>query len=883
MYLKAVNINGFKSFSENTNIDFTNKVNVVVGPNGSGKSNVVDAISWVLGTQSPATLRTNKMEDVIFAGTEKLSQKGFAEVNLNFEVDADKFNGTDEISIGRKLYRDGQSEYFMNGLNCRLLDIQEFLSDVGIGKQQHTIISQGQIAEILNSKPEDHRITIEEAAGILPFKLKKDKALRRIESGEKEIKRAKDVIREIKKQLKPLKEQAEQATLHAESVNKLKELKITFNILNYQKFSNKNKIINQELIKINEELDNLSNSIKNQKELKNKIHDNLGENISLGSLYKDYSNKILNNAEKIKNIVQISNERIDNIERSQTKYIQEKDNNKNKILDNSNLVSSLSSQLILKKNILTEKSNKLEILNTELLDVIKKQSLNLEINEALIENEIKYINEYIKDKEKSKKNNKSKLEDLNNDKEISELLIKKHEETLTLNKIDEKDFSEVKNKLISVVSREIENIKASNINLSKDTESKLIILEQKVEQIKLINNKDEFKEELKIQKEKYNLDIKKIEKEVSKLSSQIIEITEKIKYLNNENEKLANAVKSNNDESYLKNIEQLNNLSTSAAEMYRKLKKASEILKNTGEEYDDKYGDNNKNIQEIENDLESFNNLYYKLKDEKSNLLIKESENSNFSSTHYSYLTNIEGLTSDEIKNHPEINEDEDEIQKNIKNCETTIESIGAVNYLAKEDYETLNTRYVDIQNSIDDLLLTKKELNSHIKEIESEITFRIESSFNSISVNFAEIFEKLFPGGVGTLQLTNKENLLDSGIEISAQPRGKKVKKLSLLSGGERSLAAIAFLFAIFKSFPSPFYILDEVEAALDDANLHRMIDLLDYLKNDAQFIIVTHQQQTMQAGDILYGVTMEPGSGSRIFIKTKQDFESLITNDMN
>ena len=883
MYLKAVNINGFKSFSENTNIDFTNKVNVVVGPNGSGKSNVVDAISWVLGTQSPATLRTNKMEDVIFAGTEKLSQKGFAEVNLNFEVDADKFNGTDEISIGRKLYRDGQSEYFMNGLNCRLLDIQEFLSDVGIGKQQHTIISQGQIAEILNSKPEDHRITIEEAAGILPFKLKKDKALRRIESGEKEIKRAKDVIREIKKQLKPLKEQAEQATLHAESVNKLKELKITFNILNYQKFSNKNKIINQELIKINEELDNLSNSIKNQKELKNKIHDNLGENISLGSLYKDYSNKILNNAEKIKNIVQISNERIDNIERSQIKYIQEKENNKNKILDNSNLVSSLSSQLILKKNILTEKSNKLEILNTELLDVIKKQSLNLEINEALIENEIKYINEYLKDKEKSKKNNKSKLDDLNNDREISELLIKKHEETLNLNKIDEKDFNEVKNKLISVVSREIENIKASNINLSKDTESKLIILEQKVEQINLINNKDEFKEELKIQKEKYNLDIKKIEKEVSNLSSQIIEITEKIKYLNNENEKLANTVKSNNDESYIKNIEQLNNLSTSASEMYRKLKKASEILKNTGEKYDDKYGDNNKNIQEIENDLESFNNLYYKLKDEKSNLLIKESENSNFSSTHYSYLTNIEGLTSDEIKNHPEINEDEDELQKNIKNCETTIESIGAVNYLAKEDYETLNTRYVDIQNSIDDLLLTKKELNSHIKEIESEITFRIESSFNSISVNFAEIFEKLFPGGVGTLQLTNKENLLDSGIEISAQPRGKKVKKLSLLSGGERSLAAIAFLFAIFKSFPSPFYILDEVEAALDDANLHRMIDLLDYLKNDAQFIIVTHQQQTMQAGDILYGVTMEPGSGSRIFIKTKQDFESLITNDMN
>ena len=881
MYLKAVNINGFKSFSENTNIDFTNKVNVVVGPNGSGKSNVVDAISWVLGTQSPGTLRTNKMEDVIFAGTEKLSQKGFAEVNLNFEVDADKFNGTDEISIGRKLYRDGQSEYFMNGLNCRLLDIQEFLSDVGIGKQQHTIISQGQIAEILNSKPEDHRITIEEAAGILPFKLKKDKALRRIESGEKEIKRAKDVIREIKKQLKPLKEQAEQATVHEESVNKLKHLKIKFNILNYQKYNNKNKIIKNELIKINKDLEDLSNSIKNQKELKNKINDDLGENISLGSLYKDYSNKILNNAEKIKNIIQISNERVDNIERAQLKNSQEKETNKNKILDNSNLVSSLSSQLIFKKNILNEKSNKLETLNTELLDVIKKQSLNLEINEALIENEIKYINEYLSEKEYSNKNNKSRLEILEKDKEISEILISKHEETLSINKINDLNFSKAKDKIISVINREIENIKKTNINLSNETESKVVILEQKIEQLNLINNKDEFKEELKLQKEKYNLDIKKIEKEVSNLSSQIIEITEKIKYLNNENEVLANTINSNKDQNYIKNIQKLNDLSTTASEMYRKLKESSEILRNTGDKYDEKYGDNNKNIQDIDNDLEKYNNLYYNLKDQKSNLLIKESENSNMSSTHYSYLTNIEGLTLDEINSYEEINEKEDELINNIKTCEDTIESIGVVNYLAKEDYEALNTRYTEIQESIDDLLLTKKELNSHIKEIESEITFRIESSFNSISINFAEIFEKLFPGGVGTLQLTNKDNLLETGIEISAQPRGKKVKKLSLLSGGERSLAAIAFLFAIFKSFPSPFYILDEVEAALDDANLHRMIDLLDYLKNDAQFIIVTHQQQTMQAGDILYGVTMEPGSGSRIFIKTKQDFESLITNE--
>ena len=217
-------------------------------------------------------------------------------------------------------------------------------------------------------------------------------------------------------------------------------------------------------------------------------------------------------------------------------------------------------------------------------------------------------------------------------------------------------------------------------------------------------------------------------------------------------------------------------------------------------------------------------------------------------------------------------------IKNEIKNYETQLENIGTVNYLAKEDFETLNSRHEEITGNIEDLNLAKKELNSHINEIENEISFRIESSFNSISVHFSEIFETLFPGGKGSLSFTDKENILETGIDISVQPKGKKVKKLSLLSGGERSLAAIAFLFSIFKSFPSPFYILDEVEAALDDANLHRMINLLKHVKGDAQYIIVTHQQQTMHAGDVLYGVTMEPGSGSRVFTKTKADFEELI-----
>ena len=310
-------------------------------------------------------------------------------------------------------------------------------------------------------------------------------------------------------------------------------------------------------------------------------------------------------------------------------------------------------------------------------------------------------------------------------------------------------------------------------------------------------------------------------------------------------------------------------------------KSTSSKLTNQAEYFEEKYGNSNKKILNIDSQIDNLNRKYFEEKERKTDLLIKLNDQQNSMSEYYSKLINIFGLSEEEITNFDTNDLNQKILEDEISIIESKIEEIGTVNYLAKEDFESLNERFESITNTIDDLNLAKKELLQNIEDIEKEIVFRIESSFNSISVHFTEIFETLFPGGKGSLSFTNKENVLETGIEISVQPRGKKVKKLSLLSGGERSLAAIAFLFSIFKSFPSPFYILDEVEAALDDANLHRMINLLNHVKGDAQFLIVTHQQQTMHAGDVLYGVTMEPGSGSRVFTKTKEDFESLIKNN--
>jgi len=878
MYLKSLDINGFKSFAEKTNIQLSEEVNVIVGPNGSGKSNVVDAISWVLGTQSPASLRTNKMEDVIFAGTEKLAEKGFAEVYLNFEVDEKIFNGNSEISIGRKLFRDGTSEYFMNGLNCRLLDIQEFLSDVGIGKQQHIIISQGQIAEILNSKPEDHRLTIEEASGILPLRSKKERSLKRIESGDKEIKRAKDVLREIKKQLKPLQEQAEQAKLHEDTTNQLKENNIKLNVLLYKNIQQAINALDETDKRITFEISNTESKIKSLKEEKYKFNNNLGDGISIGSTFKDYSSKINNITEQLRSIAQVANERKDNLDREDFKNLEQVNKITKKIEQNTNQISSLSTQLVSKQHTLKNLQSTYDDLKNNLESVIKKSSASIEVNEALLETEIKTLQKNINEASGRLNTLSEDLRKWQNDVSKSEgLLIELNNDLYEAN-----IFLESKNKYIEfnngILDREIlsKNNNIDKLNQHKDSIKNQLI--EKQELLSGINENESFKLDINNQKNNLENQISEIEKQISAVSNQLVSSQERIKTLTEQNIEFKNEKENIASNKNTNSKDELSNLVGVVKTYINFTNKASELLDSKSDEFDSKYGNTNKKIQSIDNEIEELSKNYYEYKDLKTSNVIKLSENQNQLSNHYSTLKNIYGLSEEWIKNYSIEGLNQNVLQNQIKLNESELEKIGTVNYLARDDFESLNERFNEITKNIDDLKLAKIELVSHIKEIENEIEFRIQSSFNSISVHFSEIFETLFPGGKGSLSFTDKENILETGIDISVQPKGKKVKKLSLLSGGERSLAAIAFLFSIFKSFPSPFYILDEVEAALDDANLHRMINLLKHVKNDAQYIIVTHQQQTMHAGDVLYGVTMEPGSGSRVFIKTKADFEALI-----
>ena len=879
MHLKSIVAHGFKSFAEKTTINLSENTNVIVGPNGSGKSNIVDAISWVLGNQSPGSLRTNKMEDVIFAGTEKLTEKGFAEVFLVFNLDDKDEINSDEVSIGRKLYRDGTSEYFMNGLNCRLLDIQEFLNDVGIGKQQHIIISQGQIAEILNAKPEDHRITIEEASGILPFKLKKDKALRRIESGEKEIKRAKDVLREIKKQIDPLRKQAEQARLHKELSDLLKENKTKLNVFQYKNFNKKYEDIRSQLDEVNNFITDFEKKLEEYKSDKSKLRKDFGENVSIKSFLTDAITDVTKFNEEFKTIYQISSERQLSLERINEQSNSELKRYKNQIFDNNNKISQLSKSVIDKKQIIKINSKKIKNLMIEIDDLKSKQSASLEINEALLRSEInnlkldlesksEYLNKYSENLNTWKKD----------DKTINKYLIK-HDKYLQRKNLSSRSFNKVKINTEKVIKREVsylDNVYSEALINKNNLESSL---EEKLSLIKEYNSGNSFKKTLEEKEEVLTNKKAILEDETSFMNEELITSTEKIKFLTNENENISNKITELSNQNNTNAIKNYKNINRKASEAYKILSQLSEELSLRSKKLENDYSDNDLEINKIEDSLENISKNLFTYKDKKSNLMVKESEYMSQRALFYSNLTNISGLNIEEINAFDVNNLSINELENSINKTEKDLDALGTVNYLASEDFESLNERYENISSNIEELNLTKKELLKYIGEIEEEIKFRIENSFNTISVNFEEVFEKLFPGGKGSLSLTNSDNLLESGIEINVQPRGKKVKKLSLLSGGEKSLAAIAFLFSVFKSFPSPFYILDEVEAALDDANLHRMLNLLEFVKNDAQFIIVTHQQQTMQAGDVLYGVTMQPGSGSRVFTKTKKDFESLIS----
>ena len=972
MYLKCIRVNGFKSFADKIEFDINNGITGIVGPNGSGKSNVLDAIRWVLGEQSVKALRGDgSMTDVIFAGSKSRNASNRASVSLTFD-NSDHYLNSDfsELEVKRVVYKTGDNEYYINNNRVRLKDITDLFLDSGAGKESFNIISQGAVADIINSKPNDRRVIFEEAAGVLKYKKRKEESIRKLDRTNENLERVNMLIDELAVSLDPLKEQSEKAKLYLDYKKQLENIEIAL-------IANDITVLNDEYSKVKENVDKLNSELE-KLDLSNTSDSSKVEKLKLESIKLD--NEIESKSNLLyqlnKDISELESKKQITIERQkyevddsklQSNMVQLKED----VLTLENNISSLSNELktlkmeletkqlrsmeLLKNNEekkekrndviksmnninrdIMNMNNKIEILNdninndTKLPYSVKSVINNIRLKGIhgvlgkLIDVPEKYVtaievamgannNVIVVDDEKSAKQAinylkenklgratffpisviKSKniiFEDLNKIKEldgyigIAESLVK----------YDEKYNNIVMNQLGNVVV--VDNIDTLNkVGKLLNYKYKIVSLDGEIlyaggaltgginkNNNGLLNQKYELdnlkKEVLSKQNELERLenDLIKLNKECDELSvnlesnqRDVVLLTEQVNlkdvnlndltrtYNAKNNELLGTQnVKDNTLDKELENIlEEYYKKQAEADKVEKELTKLKANKSDLATEIvtlEKEYREMNYQITQKQNELKNEEIKLGKMDVKLDNLLLTLNENY--------------GMTYEKAAAEYELDIFEGTARLTVNNLKVKIKELGEVNTGSIAEFDRLNERHTFLSTQRDDLEASVGSLLSVIEEMDEIMKSKFVETFEKISVEFKNVFKKLFKGGDGVLELTDPEDILNTGIEISALPPGKKLNSIALLSGGEKTLTAIALLFAILNVKPVPFVVLDEVEAALDEANVDAFGSYLLSRKERSQFIIITHKKRTMEYADSLYGITMQESGVSKL-----------------
>lgn len=971
MYLKKIVAQGFKSFADKTTIELNNGIIGIVGPNGSGKSNVVDAVRWVLGEQSVKSLRGDgNMTDVIFSGSKSRNPSNVASVTLIFD-NSDSYLSLPytEVSIKRRVYKDGTNEYYLNNEKCRLKDVVNILLDSGIAKESFNIISQGKIEEIIASKPNERRVVFEEAAGVLKYKRRKEESLRKLEKTHSNMQRVNDIISELEIQVEPLKEQKEKAIEYGMLKDELSNIEIALvandiTNINY-KYQDKKEIVE----KLNNELIELSNKNRGNDVT---IEQNRVEITKLENKIKEKQNELLNvtaEVEKINGQKQIILERkkyqVDDI-KLHNNILELKEN----LLKIDTEINSVNNEIKLFNEELSQCNSKL-MEEENILKQIKEQKNNIQI---LLTNKLKE-NNYNQNKIETLKQNienngtlpysvrnilsNPKLKGIHNvignlidtndkyKKAISVSLgsasstivadnensIKEAINYLKNNNIGRATFfplniiksrtidSETKllidgEKVISTADKLIKyDLKYKNIienqfgnvivcnNLDSANELskkinhkyKIVTLDGELlhvggaitggndsRQNNIISIKYEYEQAIK-NEEKLENEIKDFEVEINNIDEKIKISEEKIYLINKEKINIESKIsdkKNKNSDLLLKKdsvnleIKGTNNLLNNSLDKeeeeilnsyYDTLNKKSDI-ENELNILNNKKEDLNDQVQQYEHLLKRENSIY----NQKSNELKEAEIEVNRMDVKLDNLLNLlnetYNMTYEKATSLYKLELDSESARSKVGTLKKKLKDLGEVNLAAPSEYEKVSTRYEFLISQREDLVKAENTLLEIIKEMDSVMKNEFINTFNIINKNFTETFKELFKGGTAELKLTDESDLLETGIEIVASPPGKKLTSISLLSGGEKTFTAISLLFAILKSRPVPFCILDEVEAALDEVNVDSFGQYINGLKNKTQFILITHKKKTMEYVDLLYGITMQESGVSKL-----------------
>ena len=1185
MYLKSIEVQGFKSFANKITFEFHNGITGIVGPNGSGKSNVGDAVRWVLGEQSAKQLRGGNMQDVIFSGTETRKPLGFAYVAITLDNSDHKLPiDYQEVTIARRLYRSGESEYLLNGTSCRLKDVNELFYDTGIGKEGYSIIGQGQIDKILSGKPEERRELFDEAAGIVKFKRRKNTAIKKLEEEQQNLTRVNDILSELTRQLAPLEKQAETAKVYLKKKEALKQLDIQMFLVEMARIREQLKAVEEKYEIAQSDLEETCKSF----DVTKTEYENLEKELEIleTEIQKSREQSTQKTLEKqnLENQIHLLQEQIHSAKQNETQYqeravaldadidkrkkeeqgyleeqsqLEEKaaefsrvqsqaqeafkeiaieihnleeaiESGKNEIIEILNQRASIKGKLqrydtmmeqisirkvALNQRNLTLRSEVAQLDASEEQYKTQKQEIEETIEKLIrqgnrCEDQIKKYQAEISRATQQLENEKtayhreaSRLESLKNITErydgygnsirrvmeqkknvsgikgvVADLLkVEKNYETaietalggsiqnivtdnentakgmiefLKKNKYGRATFlplTSMKNKktfnnpaalkepgVIGVAS-DLVQVEAEYEGLANYLLGRTLVvdhidhgiaiakkyqytirmvtiegeslnpggsltggafknnsnllgrrreideLHENVEKLKLNieklqaaleeyrNKRNHFRDEAgRIQESLQEQYIQEntVQMNLNSMSDKRAEIKQGYENLKRENAELEKQAKEIEENSQSIQLEMEASASQESAleksinekqeELESRKKQETDISKELeksqleGAGITSRKGFIQENLRRIKEELESLTNqkealfagmeegkeealkketeivkirqeielaakeeeedreklqeallkkekmtqehkAFFSKRDELSarmNLLDKESyrllgqkekleENQE---TQVNYMWEEYEITySQALIDMPDELQERAEIKSAISNMRSEIRQLGNVNVNAIEEYKELSERHTFMKTQHDDLVQAEETLQGIINELDTGMRRQFEEKFGQIRIEFDKAFKELFGGGKGTLELDEEEDILEAGIRIISQPPGKKLQNMMQLSGGEKALTAIALLFAIQNLKPSPFCLLDEIEAALDDSNVTRYAKYLHKLTKNTQFIIITHRRGTMAAADRLYGITMqEKGVSTLVSV-------DLIENDLD
>lgn len=1123
MYIKRIELQGFKSFYRRTKIEFHPGVTAIVGPNGCGKSNLVDAIIWALGEGRLRSLKGERVGEIIFSGSQKREPSGMAEVVLWIE---DK-EWDEPLSVGRIIYRSGESEFRINGKKVRLKDVQDELWKRGLGGKDYFVIEQGNIGAIITYKPTEKRALIEEAAGIVKYKERKKESKQKLEEAKQNLIRIEDIIQETEKQKNSLHRQASLSRKYKNLRERLRDFSILYFHLKSRELTSQFEEINLKISdfqlrekNLNDKIIGLEEKLKRGREVLSSIENELKEKRNellrkkteyeknKANLEKEERKKFLllksieeyeieikriekeledwtkqekmaiEEQEKNKENMENSLKRIDEIEKILAEEIKKYDEFKNSIslkekelsqsqeinLKISNRIRILEGELdaiektrnrlnaeieryqkILEKEWREEEYNSLKLTLESLkreIDAKKEQEekISYDLNER--EKEIRGLE--VKEREisarleiLSKKEEKNEIEGVYGrlkdflrvdkkyvkgaeniwEKELSSFVVKDKDKILSsikegklkgaflfplkrereikepesvipeielkvnislppvvmVDNIDEafdliekfpdknfitpEGFSLTSHGLLSIPSEEgvlslkeeIESLNnelnkvttqlEENRNLFKTSKNELIKLREEIDlkekELQKISKKinelevekslsEQEKKRAKENLEKINSELnsletekEKIGEELDKLKIQLKETTENLANLKNILSPLLEELKGKEarisklkeeltyqkgmvslfegrEKDIIKNLENMRTrketLSKKLIELKHKIEsskrevedvtsninKTSDLLKDSSsdiskieltiKEKESQQLKIKEEIESLENEIRSLKRVLEEEREKKNTLEIKKAEIKRDLLHIEERVWNETSLTIKELEERVRGKEgNAEEIGLEIEKLKKEIERFGPVNLLAEQELEEVKKRLDFLKSQRDDVKNSIESIQKAIEKIDEESKALFMQAYEEINENFKKTFSMLFEGGDAELRLQDMENPLESGVEIYAQPPGKKLLNLNLLSGGEKALTSLAFLFALFLFKPSPFCVFDEVDAPLDDANLGRFLKFIDDMKPYTQFIIITHNPKTIEKADYIYGITMnEPGISS-------------------